>query len=61
MTNNSQVTEDQHIIPRFYLKRFANEKNFLQVMDSQKKVLPSQAIRRGMLCLIFLRHRNWEI
>ncbi|MBT3249944.1 MAG: DUF4238 domain-containing protein [Candidatus Pacebacteria bacterium] len=30
---NSQVTAKQHFIPKFYLKYFSNEKNFIQVYD----------------------------
>ncbi|MFA4999827.1 MAG: DUF4238 domain-containing protein [Patescibacteria group bacterium] len=35
MANNNQniIVEDQHWVPRFYLKRFANEKNFIEVLD----------------------------
>lgn len=31
-----QITEDQHFVPKFYMRRFANEKGFLEVLDRQK-------------------------
>lgn len=39
VNENKQVTEDQHIVPKFYFKRFANKKNFLQVLDLKSKKL----------------------
>lgn len=32
-----EKTKKQHYVPRFYLKRFANEKNFIEVLDLEKK------------------------
>lgn len=34
-----QRTEHQHYVPRFYLKRFADPKNFLQVLDVKAATL----------------------
>jgi hypothetical protein len=36
---NEAVTQDQHYVPRFYLKRFADSKNFLQVLKVKDKIL----------------------
>jgi hypothetical protein len=33
MSKNSNPTSKQHFVPQFYLKRFADEKKFLQVLD----------------------------
>lgn len=32
-----QITEDQHYVPIFYLKRFADDQGFLQVLDVKNK------------------------
>ncbi len=37
-----QVKKDQHWAPRFYLKRFADSKNFVQVLDIEKKQIVKQ-------------------
>ncbi len=40
MTNDQQITEDQHFVPRFYMERFANSKLFLSVLDiKQAKII----------------------
>lgn len=40
MTENQQITEDQHFVPRFYMERFANSKLFLSVLDiKQAKIV----------------------
>lgn len=33
------MTKKQHFVPKFYLKRFADEKNFVEVLDLDKKEL----------------------
>lgn len=33
---NKQETEDQHIVPKFYLKKFANSSGFVEVFDIEK-------------------------
>lgn len=39
-----QVTEKQHFVPRFYLKRFADQQGLLRVLDiKNRKVLPQRA------------------
>lgn len=34
-----QITEDQHFVPKFYLKRFADSQGFLDVLDVKKRQL----------------------
>jgi hypothetical protein len=38
---NTNPTKKQHFLPRFYLKRFADERNFLQVYDKKRAKLIS--------------------
>lgn len=37
-----QITEKQHFVPKFYLKRFAEPQGFLQVFDVKKRALLPQ-------------------
>lgn len=36
MTKQTPTTRKQHIIPRFYLKRFADNNGNLQILDIQR-------------------------
>jgi len=40
-TKKSNPTSKQHFVPQFYLKRFADEKKFLQVLDLKNKRIGS--------------------
>lgn len=37
-----QITEKQHFIPKFYLKRFADNRGFLETIDVKKRQLGSK-------------------
>lgn len=39
--SESNPTKKQHFLPQFYLKRFANEKGFLQVLDLKNRRIES--------------------
>jgi hypothetical protein len=34
---NKQITKEQHFVPKFYLKRFADEKGFIEVLDLENR------------------------
>lgn len=45
-----QITEDQHFVPRFYLKKFANNKNELERLDLKERKIIDPRGPKGICC-----------
>lgn len=37
MSRNKQTTKKQHIVPKFYLRKFSNQKGFIEILDLQEQ------------------------
>ena len=47
-SGNSQITRKQHFVPKFYLKRFLNLQNEVEVLDCDRKKIIAPSGTRGI-------------
>lgn len=44
----NQITERQHFVPKFYLKKFINANNEIEVLDCEQKMILSPRGTKGI-------------